>query len=54
MTVESELARLEKLSDLQLLDVLDLLEDDPAPEHVKKMIVAKINDIMNERLKRDL
>lgn len=48
--MERELARLEQLDDLALYQCLDLLESDPAPDHVKKLILKKINSIFNQRI----
>jgi hypothetical protein len=45
-----ELARLEACTDMQLLDAIMLLEDDPAPPCIKDMILRKINSILNDRL----
>ena len=48
--MEKELARLDKLSDLKLLDLLDRMGRDPAPEWIKQLICSKINAILNARL----
>ena len=48
--MERELARLEACTDMQLLDAIMLIEDDPAPQYIKDLIVRKINSIMNDRL----
>jgi hypothetical protein len=48
--IERELARLEQLNDLELYQCLDLLETDPAPAHIKKLILKKINSIFNQRI----
>ena len=48
--MERELARLEAANDMQLLDAIMLIEDDPAPEYIKTLILRKINSIMNDRL----
>jgi hypothetical protein len=48
--MERELARLESATDMQLLDALMLIEDDPAPQYIKDLILRKINSIMNDRL----
>ena len=48
--MEKQLARLEKLTDLQLLVVLDALDQDPAPQHIKDLILRKINSVMNQRI----
>lgn len=48
--VERELARLEAATDMQLIDAIMMIEDDPAPEYIKDMILRKINSILNDRL----
>lgn len=48
--MQKELARLEACTDMQLLDALMLIDDDPAPQYIKDLIVRKINSIMNDRL----
>lgn len=48
--MERELARLEAATDMQLLDAIMLLDDDPAPQYIKDMILRKINAILNDRL----
>ena len=48
--MERELARLEAATDMQLLDAIMMIEDDPAPEYIKDMILRKINSILNDRL----
>jgi hypothetical protein len=48
--MEKELARLDKLSDLKLLDLMDRMDKDPAPEWIKQLIYNKINAILNARL----
>jgi hypothetical protein len=48
--MERELARLEGCTDMQLLDAIMLLDDDPAPEYIKTLILRKINSILNDRL----
>jgi hypothetical protein len=48
--MERELACLDNLSDLLLLKVLELIDDDPADQHTKAVIINKVNDIMNSRL----
>ena len=48
--VERELARLEAATDMQLLDAIMMIEDDPAPQYIKDMILRKINSILNDRL----
>ena len=48
--MERELARLESATDMQLLDAIMLLDDDPAPLYIKDMILRKINAILNDRL----
>ena len=48
--MERELACLDNLSDLQLLKILELIDDDPAEQHIKILIVNKVNSIMNSRL----
>lgn len=53
MSVDQELARLEQLSDFQLVKVLEALDSDPAPQSIKTMIVNKVNSIMNERLSNE-
>lgn len=47
---EQQLKVLEKCSDLQLLDALAWLDNDPAPMWVKDIILNKINSVMNDRL----
>ena len=48
--MERELARLEAATDMQLLDAIMLLDDDPAPQYIKDLILRKINSILNDRL----
>lgn len=48
--MERELSRLEKLNDMQLLDVIMKIDDDPAPAWAKDLIMRKINSIMNKRI----
>jgi hypothetical protein len=48
--VERELARLEAATDMQLLDAIMMLDDDPAPQYIKDLILRKINSILNDRL----
>jgi len=48
--MQAELARLEKLSDVQLYQVLEAMDDDPAPKWVKDLIAKKINSIFNQRI----
>lgn len=48
--MERELARLEAATDMQLLDAIMMIEDDPAPQYIKDMILRKINSILNDRL----
>ena len=48
--MEQELARLEALSDVRLYQVLEAMDDDPAPEWVKNLIAKRINSIFNRRL----
>jgi hypothetical protein len=48
--VERELARLEAATDMQLIDAIMMIEDDPAPQYIKDMILRKINSILNDRL----
>jgi hypothetical protein len=48
--MERELARLEAATDMQLLDAIMMIEDDPAPQYIKDLILRKINSILNDRL----
>ena len=48
--MERELARLEAATDMQLLDAIMMIEDDPAPQYIKELILRKINSILNDRL----
>jgi hypothetical protein len=48
--MERELARLEAATDMQLLDAIMMLDDDPAPQYIKDLILRKINSILNDRL----
>lgn len=48
--IEQELRRLDQLSDLQLLQIFEVMDADPAPQWVKDAIARKINNIMNRRL----
>ena len=48
--MQAELSRLEALTELQLLTVMEALDDDPAPEHIKDLILRKINSILNDRI----
>jgi hypothetical protein len=48
--MKKELARLDKLSDLKLLDLMHRMDKDPAPEWIKQLIYNKINAILNARL----
>ena len=48
--MERELARLESATDMQLLDAIMLLDDDPAPQYIKNLIAKKINSIFNKRI----
>ena len=48
--MEKELARIEALTDMQLLDVIMMIDDDPAPQYIKDLIMKKINAVMNDRL----
>ena len=48
--IEAELNRLNNLHELDLVKVLDALDIDPMPDHLKKMFVTKINNILNERI----
>lgn len=48
--MEKELTRLEALDDLKLYDCIVALEDDPAPQHVKTLILQKIRSILNQRI----
>ena len=48
--MEAELNRLEALTDIQLYEALVLMEDDPAPTHIKQLIAKKINSIFNKRI----
>ena len=48
--IDLELNRLNKLTGLQLMHVLEMLDKDPMPDHVKELIAAKINSILNYRL----
>lgn len=48
--IKVELKRLEKLSEMQLLDVLNKIEDDQAPEWIKTLIRNKIRECMNSKL----
>ena len=50
MSMEQELNRLEALTDIQLYDTLVAIENDPAPEYIKNIIVKKINSIFNKRI----
>ena len=48
--MEKELNRLNKLDNLQLLEVLNRLETDSLPKHLKDLIVAKIRSILNKQI----
>jgi hypothetical protein len=48
--MEAELNRLEALSDIQLYQVLEAMDNDPAPKWVKDLIARKINSIFNRRI----
>jgi len=48
--MEAELNRLEALTEWQLYQVMIMLDDDPAPEHIKQVIAAKVNSILNQRI----
>ena len=48
--LERELNRLEALSDIQLYDALVAMENDPAPQYIKRLIAKKINSIFNKRI----
>lgn len=48
--IEKELSRLEALTELQLLDVLVAMENDPAPNWVHELILKKVNSILNQRI----
>jgi len=48
--MEAELDRLEALTDIQLYEALEAMEDDPAPKHIKQLIASKINSIFNKRI----
>lgn len=48
--LERELDRLEALTDIQLYEALVAMEDDPAPEYIKRLIAKKINSIFNKRI----
>lgn len=48
--MEKQLKRLESLNDIQLMSIFVALDKDPAPQHIKNMIINKINDILNDRL----
>jgi len=51
MAAELEISKcLEALTDLQLLTAMEALDSDPAPQHVKDLIMRKINSIMNVRI----
>lgn len=48
--MEQELARLEALTDLQLVELLGHLEDDPAPQEIRQLIANRVAQIFNDRL----
>ena len=48
--IKTELKRLEKLSEMQLMKVLDKIENDQAPEWCKTLIRNKIRECMNSKL----
>ena len=48
--MKAELNRLEALSDIQLYQVLEAMDHDPAPKWVKDLIAQKINSIFNQRI----
>ena len=48
--LEAELDRLEGLTDIQLYEALAAMENDPAPEWVKRLVARKINSIFNTRI----
>lgn len=48
--IQEELNRLYSLTGLQLMDVLNRLETDPAPKWIKDLVAAKCNEILNYRL----
>lgn len=50
--MEKELKRLEALNDIQLMSIFAIIDKDPAPDEIKRAIILKINDILNDRLER--
>ena len=48
--MERELNRLEALTDIQLYEALVAMENDPAPQYIKRLIAKKINSIFNKRI----
>ena len=48
--MEQELNRLEALTDIQLYEALVAMENDPAPQYIKRLIAKKINSIFNKRI----
>ena len=52
--LEEELSRLNALSNRQLQKVLTLVPSDPGPEWTKVLIIDRINQILNKRLKETM
>lgn len=52
--MEEELSRLNALSNRQLQKVLALVPSDPGPEWTKVLIIDRINQILNKRLKETM
>lgn len=48
--MEKELNRLNKLDNLQLLEVLNRLETEPAPQWVKDLVLNKIRSLLNKQI----
>jgi len=48
--MEQELARLEKLNELQLYAVLEALEEEKVPQHIKRIIANKIRQCLNAKI----
>jgi hypothetical protein len=50
MKMQAELAYIDGATDMQLLAIMEALDDDPAPQNIKDIIMVKINNTMNDRL----